>query len=147
MRILALALLVAIPAFAQETPSDPKDARIAELEAAAARDAETIADLRKRIEEADQIRRNFETLRARGLNQTLENRALQNDLTACRSDLVQTRAQTDRAGRDVADAERRVRQAEDRLRRAESLARNAQADARRAESEARRARSQSRRCN
>ncbi|MGF1657923.1 MAG: hypothetical protein ACFCUS_00660 [Rubrimonas sp.] len=132
-----LLALTAAPAPAQEGEAALR-ARIAELEAQAARDAETIAALRARIEEGIE-QADPGALRGRLQNLTLENQELRSLVSRCETD-------RDRIERALRSAEASLRGAEVDARRARDEARDARRDADRARSDARYQRSQAARC-
>lgn len=120
-------------------------ARIAELEAQADADAETIARLR-----ADRDARlsvtDGELLRARILNLTQSLATARNDRDGCEQVRRSTEAEARRAASTADDFRLRLRQAESQARSAENRVRTAESDARRARSEAQRLRSDLMRC-
>jgi chromosome segregation ATPase len=142
MKPLFFALsLLAAPALAQDDPQ----ARIAELEAQVAAQAETIAALEEalaaRLDETE-----LGTLQARLRNQTLRIATLESDLTSCRRARQDAEDETRRVRSETARLDSARSSAEARVQRLEADLRRAEQEARRAESDVRRLRSDLRRC-
>jgi chromosome segregation ATPase len=135
MRLAALAalLLAAAPAPAQDDVA-ALQARIAELEAQAAQDAETIANLRARLAEKPLDPTGAATLNNRIKNQNLEIGLLRQGLNRCESDLASAASARDAAERRITEAERRERSAAQDAQRARRDEARAERDLRRAQS-------------
>jgi uncharacterized coiled-coil protein SlyX len=143
IRALVLVGMLAAPVAAQTT--DALLARIAELEAQLATQAETIGrltaerDARLTVQEG-------ETLRTRILNQTQRLGTLSGDVESCRRDLRSATADLARARDDAARFRTEAQTERSRAQTAERGERSARDAQRRAESDVRRLRSDLMRC-